>query len=148
MPEEVLVDAGPLIALFDRDDNFHQKMVDFLRSRDYRFVTTVAVLTEVSYMLNFSVDAQVNFFEWVMLKGVILEEITQKDIARVVGLTKKYRDLPMDFADATLVVAAEKTGIRSIVSLDSDFDIYRLSGKVMIMNVFSDPSPKAGGVGR
>jgi predicted nucleic acid-binding protein len=42
----------------------------------------------------------------------------------------------MDFADATLVVAAEKTGIRSIISIDSDFDIYRLPGKMHIQNVF------------
>lgn len=42
----------------------------------------------------------------------------------------------MDFADATLVIAAEKTGIRNIISVDSDFDIYRLPGKVKIQNIF------------
>ena len=42
----------------------------------------------------------------------------------------------MDFADATLVIAAEKTGIRKIISIDTDFDIYRLPNKVQIENVF------------
>jgi predicted nucleic acid-binding protein len=42
----------------------------------------------------------------------------------------------MDFADATLVIAAEKTGIKKIISIDSDFDIYRLPGKVKIEDVF------------
>jgi len=42
----------------------------------------------------------------------------------------------MDFADATLVVAAEKTGIKKIISIDADFDIYRLPGKVKIKNLF------------
>ena len=42
----------------------------------------------------------------------------------------------MDFADATLVVAAEETGIRKIISIDADFDIYRLHGKIKIENIF------------
>jgi predicted nucleic acid-binding protein len=44
----------------------------------------------------------------------------------------------MDFADATLVIVAEKTGIRKIISIDSDFDIYRLPGKIKIENVFRE----------
>ena len=55
---------------------------------------------------------------------------------RIAELTGKYADIPMDFADATLVVAAEKTGIREIISLDKDFDIYRLPGKEQIRNVY------------
>ena len=43
----------------------------------------------------------------------------------------------MDFADATLVIAAEKTGIKKIISIDSDFDVYRLPGKVKIENIFN-----------
>jgi predicted nucleic acid-binding protein len=43
---------------------------------------------------------------------------------------------PMDFADATLIVVAERTGIKKIISIDSDFDVYRLPGKVIIENVF------------
>jgi predicted nucleic acid-binding protein len=133
----VLVDSGPLIALFDRDDSYHERIKAFIREIPYRFVTTLAVLTEVSHMLDFSVNAQIDFFEWVMCKGVSLEQIEQNDIARVISLTKKYSDLPMDFADATLVIAAEKTGLHSIISIDSDFDIYRLPGKLQIRNIFS-----------
>lgn len=136
MQRSILVDAGPLIALFDRDDKYHDRICAFLREKEYYFVTTVAVLTEVSYMLNFNINAQVDFFEWVIGKGVGLEIINEADISRIVMLTKKYQDLPMDFADATLVVAAAKTGIHQIISIDSDFDIYRLPGKVMIKNEF------------
>ena len=50
-------------------------------------------------------------------------------------LTNKYADFPMDFADATLVITAEKTGIKGIISLDKDFNIYRLAGKEKIHNV-------------
>jgi predicted nucleic acid-binding protein len=132
----ILVDAGPLIALFDRDDNYHNRVKSFLAGKDLRFVTTTAVLTEVSYMLNFDVRVQIDFFEWVLRRGVILEELRQEDISRIIGWTKKYRDVPMDFADATLMLTAEKKRIFSIISLDSDFDIYRLPGKVMLENVF------------
>jgi predicted nucleic acid-binding protein len=87
-------------------------------------------------MLDFSVDAQIDFLEWVMRGGLRLETVEQDDMAKLIGLTRKYRDLPCDFADATLVLAAEKTGIRSIISVDSDFNVYRLPGKVLIRNIF------------
>jgi len=138
MLNTVLIDSGPLIALFDKDDRYHIKVLNFIKNKKLKFVTTLAVLTEVSHMLDFSVIVQVSFFEWVMNDGVILFEINQRDISKIVELTKKYSDRPMDFADATLVIAAEKTGIKKIISIDSDFDIYRLPGKVKIENIFKD----------
>jgi predicted nucleic acid-binding protein len=136
MQNTILIDAGPLIALFDRDDNYHKRVVDFIKDSHWQFVTTTAVMTEVSYMLNFNVKAQLDFFEWIVLKGVTLFELEQYDMARVIHLTKEYRDLPMDFADATLIIAAENMGIRTIISIDSDFDIYRLPGKILVHNIF------------
>ncbi|MDR3054076.1 MAG: PIN domain-containing protein [Zoogloeaceae bacterium] len=135
-PDAVLIDAGPLIALFDRSDRYHQTTLDFLTTRRFRFVSTLAVLTEVAHMLDFSVNVQLDFFRWVAANGVHLADIRQTDIARVIELTERYADLPMDFADATLVVAAESTGIRDIISIDRDFDVYRLPGRVAIHNIF------------
>ena len=136
MLNTVLIDAGPIIALFDKDDKYHKNIINFIKDKKYKFITTTAVLTEVSFMLNFNVDVQISFFEWVMREGVILHEVAQRDIARIIELTKKYKDIPMDFADATLIIAAEQRGIKKIISLDSDFYIYRLPGKVMIENIF------------
>jgi predicted nucleic acid-binding protein len=136
VPNAVLVDAGPLIALFDRSDTYHEKIKSFIRDFPYRLVSTLAVLTEVSHMLNFSVDAQIDFLEWVMRGGLYLETIEQDDMAKLIGLIRKYRDLPCDLADATLVLTAEKTGIHSIISVDSDFYVYRLPGKMLIQNLF------------
>ena len=87
-------------------------------------------------MLDFSIEAQRNFYEWVMYKGVIISDINQGDMPRIVELTNKYSDLPMDFADATLLITAEKTKIREIISLDKDFDIYRLLNRERIHNVY------------
>jgi predicted nucleic acid-binding protein len=136
MTNTILIDAGPLIALFDKDDHYHSKIKKFIAKNNYKFVSTLAVITEVTHMLDFNISVQVDFLEWIMNKGVILHEIQQNDFPRIIELTKKYSDLPMDFADATLVVAAEKTGIKSIISIDADFDVYRLPGKVKIKNVF------------
>jgi predicted nucleic acid-binding protein len=136
MPDRILIDSGPLIALFHSGDNYHKKIRDFLAKKKYLFVSTLAVFTEVSYFLNANIKAQRDFFEWVMYKGVIISDINQHDIPRIIELTEKYSDLPMDFADATLVITAEKTGIRQIISLDSDFEIYRLPGREKIHNVY------------
>jgi predicted nucleic acid-binding protein len=133
----ILVDAGPLIALFDRDDTYHTRIKSFLEGKNFRFVTSTAVITEVSYMLNFNIRAQIDFFEWVLCRGVLLEEIRQDDISRIIGWMKKYQDVPMDFADASLMVIAEKKKLFSIISLDSDFTIYRLPGKILLDNIFS-----------
>lgn len=136
MLNSILIDAGPLIALFDKDDAYHKKIMDFVKNKKFKFISTTAVLTEVTHMLDFNVNVQLLFLEWVMKEGLIIHEIKQENIMRIIELTKKYCDRPMDFADATLVIAAEKTGITKIISIDSDFDIYRLPGKVKIENVF------------
>lgn len=137
MLNTVLIDAGPLIALFDRDDKYHTSIVEFIKNTNYRFISTTAVLTETMYMLDFNTVVQLNFLEWIMKEGVIIHESKQSNIKRIIDLTKKYSDRPMDFADATLVIAAEERGIRQIISIDSDFDIYRLYNKMKIENIFA-----------
>ena len=136
MLDSILIDAGPLIALFDSSDKHHSGICSFLKKNPYRFVSTVAVFTEVSHMLDFKVNVLQDFYEWVMYKGIIIGDFNQNDMLRLLELTGKYADVPMDFADATLVITAEKTGIRQIISLDRDFYIYRLPGKEQIKNVY------------
>ena len=136
MPDRILIDSGPLVALFHKKDNYHTEIRNFFVKHNYSFISTLAVITEVSFFLSVNIHAQIDFYEWLMYKGVIISDINQHDMPRIVELTAKYSDLPMDFADATLVVAAEKTGIREIISLDKDFDIYRLVGREHIKNVF------------
>ena len=136
MHDRILIDTGPFVALFDGSDSHHKKILEFLAKRKFLFISTLAVFTEVSHMLDFSFKAQKDFYEWAMCHGVIICDINQHDLPRIVELTEKYADLPMDFADATLVVAAEKTGIREIISLDKDFNIYRLPGREKIRNIY------------
>ena len=137
MLDSILIDAGPLIALFDSSDRYHRGIRAFLKEHPYRYISTIAVFTEVSHMLDFNAGAIRDFYEWVLYKGVIISDINQIDMRRILQLTEKYSDVPMDFADATLVITAEKTGIKEIISLDKDFDIYRLPGREQIRNIFN-----------
>jgi uncharacterized protein len=134
----VLIDSGPIIALFDKDDSYHEPIKNFIKDLDCNFITTTAVATEVAHMLDFNVNVQIDFLEWIIREGIILHEISQKDISRIVQLTKKYSDKPMDFADATLVITAENTGISKILTIDSDFSVYRLPGNRFFQNLLNN----------
>ncbi len=56
-------------------------------------------------------------------------DIQESDYSRLFTLMEQYQDRPMDLADATLVLVAEKTGYRQILTLDSDFLFYRISDR-------------------
>jgi len=127
--KQILVDSGPLIALFDRSDAHHERSRSFLRDNPSRLVTTLASVTEVLHLLNFSAAAQADFLHWISLGGLQLASIDPPDFPRLEALVQKYSDLPMDFADACLVLIAERTGIRDIATIDRDFSIYRIHGR-------------------
>ena len=138
MPVKTVIDSGPLTALFDRSDQYHQLCIDFLRSFDGQLVSTVAVLTEVTHLLDFSVAAQIDFIRWVADGAIELVEVSSADLARIVVLAQQYADLPMDFADGSLVAISERLDIRRIITLDSDFHVYQLKGKRFFENVLLD----------
>jgi len=127
--KKILIDSGPLIALFDRSDKYHLASIDFIKENKSELITTIASITEALHLLDFSRGAQIDFLAWVNAGAVTIENITPADFARIKELTIKYSDLPMDFADACLVLLGEKLKISRIATIDRDFDIYRLKGK-------------------
>ncbi len=131
-----LIDAGLIIALFDRSDKYHQPIRSFLQDNDFRLITTWPAVTEASHMLDFDVRAQVGLLTWIYRGGLRIHEIDADGIGRAIELSEKYQDQPMDLADATLIVAAEETGIREILSIGSDFLVYRAKGNQVIENLF------------
>ena len=134
--KSILVDAGPLIALFDRSDAHHARVRELIRDRQFQLITTWPVVTEVSHMLDFDVRAQLDFLRWVSARGVILHEIDEEALERIIELTSKYQDRPMDLADASLVVAAKQLKLHEVISVDRDFDIYRTADRKHIKNVY------------
>lgn len=132
----ILIDAGPLIALFDRSDQYHLKAVEFVRNMEGLLYTTWPVITEVSHMLDFSTKSQVAFLEWIERGGLKLFDLNASHMERMVHLTRKFDDVPMDLADASLMIASEVTGYKEIASIDSDFYIYRDIRNQYLMNIF------------
>ena len=122
----ILVDAGPLIALLHKDDAHHAGCVEALKSITEPLGTVWPALTEAMYLLSFSWKAQEALWEMVDRGVVELLPLEDRDVSRMRDLMKKYRDLPMDLADAALVAVAEREKIRRIFTLDRrDFGVYR-----------------------
>lgn len=122
----ILVDAGPLIALIHADDRHHEHCVAAFRDVTEPLGTVWSVLTEVMYLLNFSRKAQEALWEMLERGVVALLPMENEELPRMRELMKKYRDLPMDLADAALVAVAERERIRRIFTLDRrDFEVYR-----------------------
>jgi len=134
--KNTLIDAGPLIALFNRNDKYHQKIKDFIKTYDGVLTTSWPVVTEVCHMLDFNINAQIDFLKWVKLGGIRIEDIKSTDIERIIQLSEKYSDIPMDLADASLVIISERLKIKEIITIDSDYCIYRTTQKEMIRNIF------------
>ena len=127
--KKILIDSGPLIALFDSSDKYHKVSIDFIKSNKYPLVTTLASITETLHLLDFNRNAQIDFLEWISRGAIEIYNIQNNDFKRLKDLTEKYRDLPMDFADSCLVYLAEKLSIYTIATIDRDFTIYRIQGK-------------------
>lgn len=131
----ILVDSGPLIALFDADDKYHSVSVDFIKRNKRPLATTLANITEAVYVLGYSRDAQTSFLKWISLSSITIEIIESEEILEICQLFEKYHDAPMDFADACMVYLGERLSTNEIATVDSDFEIYRLKGKKPFKNV-------------
>jgi hypothetical protein len=122
----ILVDAGPLVALLHRDDRNHHLCVRTLRSLREPLGTVWPVVTEAMHLLGFSWRAQDALLEMIESGALALFSLDSSDVPRARELIRKYRDLPMDVADAALVRIAEREGIRRIFTIDRrDFAVYR-----------------------
>lgn len=135
--QKSLIDSGPLISLFDRSDFYHKPIVGFLKTYKGELYTSWAVVTEVSHMLDFSLQAQLDFYEWISRGGLKIIDMPESSFAEIRELTHKYGDIPMDLADASLLILSKKLKIEDIITLDSDYKIYRI-GKKKIMNNLLD----------
>lgn len=125
----VLVDTGPLVALADRRDGNHTSCKRWVRDFGGELLTTWAVLTEVAHLAP-SVTAGLTILRWIDEGGMRVLPLGDEELAMALDWMERYADRPMDLADASLVVAALKTGVTAVWTLDrSDFDTYRLPNR-------------------
>ncbi|MGJ4754769.1 type II toxin-antitoxin system VapC family toxin [Leptospira kmetyi] len=132
MQNVALIDSGPIVALFNSNDKFHKYTYKFIKSYKGSLFSSWSVVTEVVYLLSFSIEAQSDFLEWIERGSIQILDISVEDLRYIKNRMKKYSDLPMDLADASLMCIAEREGIERIISIDSDFSIYKtLKGKFL-----------------
>ena len=129
MTRRILVDAGPLIAMLDRGDRDHERCVAALKRLPAPLLTTWMPLTEAMHLLDFSRAGQEALLEMVERRALQVLPIDESDLPQIRALMRRYTELPMDFADATLVRVAIRERLSEIFTLDDDFDVYRLEGR-------------------
>ncbi len=132
----VLIDAGPIIAYYNKFDKWHKPITQYFEIEQRQFITTCPCLTEALYHLRSDFRVQ-NELLLDLARGLYqAESLTPSDFSRIAELNIKYADVPGDFADLSLITISERLGIETIASLDSDFEIYRRYGKKHFKRVF------------
>lgn len=122
----IIIDTGPIVALFDKDDKYHRRCIEIIKGIKEPLITTWPVLTEAFYLLAFSPSVQDDLWEFIQRGGVRIEPIEENLHQRCRELMKKYRDLPIDLADATVVAIGEKMKLTTVFTLDHrDFHLFR-----------------------
>jgi predicted nucleic acid-binding protein len=127
---ELLLDTGAFVALVDRSETRHAECVAVLEGWVGPILTSEAVLTETLHLVGPGWDSQKVCLEFFLRGAFLLIPSSQVSLRRVAALMEKYRDLPMDFADATLVALAEESQFDQVFTLDRrGFSTYRLHGR-------------------
>jgi predicted nucleic acid-binding protein len=119
-PQTVVVDAGPLYALVDRAEPHHRVCRELLESLPGPLVVPMLAIAEVAYLIGarLEVDVEVRFVSDLAAGAYAIEPVHAADWLRIAELVARYRDLPLGTVDASVVAAAERLGVRRIVTLD------------------------------
>ena len=120
----IVLDTGPIVALFDASDRLHARAKAWLKGVDLPLYSNLAVVTEAIHLLDFHRGAAEDCLAWIE-KAVQLDERSRHDWPRIRQIFNRYDDLRADFADASLVALAERLGTRTIATFDRDFQVYR-----------------------
>jgi predicted nucleic acid-binding protein len=123
----ILLDAGPLKALFDPKDSYHDRCQAVFRKIREDLITTVPVLVETFYLLDPASQGSARLREFIERDGLTVWFLDRRALDRSLNLMAQYSDHPMDLADASLVTAAEALKTRKIFTVDrNDFSAYRI----------------------
>ncbi|HOV20753.1 MAG TPA: PIN domain-containing protein [Ottowia sp.] len=125
---QVLVGSGPLLALFNAGDSWHARVLAWLKAHPaMALVSTWPVLTEVCALLARRVhnQAALDFLLWVERGGLRVDSPIDTSLPQMRRIAQRFASLPLDLADASIAEAAERLGLRHILSVDADFDVYR-----------------------
>ncbi len=137
----VIVDTGPLVAFFDRAERHHRWAIERIEESQAPLLVCEPVLAETMYLLGGHAKAQDAL--WGLMENGALDMAFQIDehVGALRKLMHKHRDTPMSLADACLVRMAEIHEHHAIMTLDSDFSIYRKQGRTPLALIHPDGLP-------
>jgi predicted nucleic acid-binding protein len=124
----VVVDSGPLIALFNANDTWHETVVSWLAENpQVRLTTTWPVVTEVCALLarRIANDAALDFLRWAQRGAIDIDQAMETTLDDIVEISVRFQDMPFDLADASVAEAAARLGLSRVLTIASDFDVYR-----------------------
>ena len=139
----IIADTGFWLALANRADRWHEVARQAAQQLDDRLITTWPVMTETCHLLvsRLGPPAALSLVRSARQGAFDLFALTSEHLPRVEELMVKYRDLPMDLADASLVMLAEVLGSGQILSTDRrDFHAYRWKNRHPFKNLLAIPS--------
>jgi uncharacterized protein len=134
----VLVDSGPLIALFNAADRWHGPVLQWLQHNPgASLLSTWPVATEVSALLARRIHngCALDFLRWVQRGGLALQGPGEGSVTEVLRISERFASLPFDLADASIAETAARLKLRHVLSIDADFDIYRSSAGRPLVNL-------------
>ena len=124
----MLVDSGPLIALFNGADRWHEAVVGWLQAHPAAtLLSTWPVATEVCALLARRIGnpCALDFLRWAQRGGITLDAAVEGSITEVLRISERFASLPFDLADASIAETAARLKLRHLLSIDADFDVYR-----------------------
>ncbi|OGA52196.1 MAG: hypothetical protein A3G25_11170 [Betaproteobacteria bacterium RIFCSPLOWO2_12_FULL_63_13] len=127
-----LVDTGAVVALVNRSDRFHAAAVEWFARFRGQLLTTEAVITETAYVLAASPPHQRAALLWFeRARAADLLKVEPVENYEVLSrIITRHSNLPCDYADASLIALAERSGVTAIATVDQrDFSVYRLRGR-------------------
>jgi len=126
----LLLDTGALVSFLERRQRDHVACVRVFESWSGAVVSSEAVLTEATHLLGMTAGGRRACVDFFLAGGAVLVPATPASLRRARELIEQYESLPMDYADATLVVLAEEIGTDLVFTTDrKDFGVYRIRGR-------------------
>lgn len=135
MKQGVLVDTGPLVAFLNRRDRFHDWTAAQWNQIAAPMLTCEAVVSEACFLLSGIKSGSDRVMQLIQREILMLSFQLDKHIEPVKRLLLKYQSVPMSLADACLVRMSELHSNSHVFTLDSDFNLYRKSGRQVIPSI-------------
>ena len=132
MKGRVIVDTGPLVALLNSNDHAHAWVMQQLRSIQPPMITCESVLAEATYLTRQTPGARAALIEMIGENFLTIGMAVADHHSAILAMVRRYADIPMSLADACLVRLAELYPQSPVLTLDSDFSVYRKNGRQVI----------------